>query len=58
MRRAGSRAPDTAEVADAMRDAVRWLEDDAVADLNEDDVRAAALERVPQFLDEGWTWRR
>lgn len=52
------RAPDTAEVAAAMRDAVRLLEDEAVTDLDEDEVRAAALERVPQFLHEGWTWRR
>ena len=52
------RAPDTAEVAAAMREAVRLLEDEAVTDLDEEEVRAAALERVPQFLDEGWTWRR
>jgi lipoate-protein ligase A len=52
------RAPDTTEVASAMREAVRSLEDDGLTELNEDEVRAAALERVPQFLDEGWTWRR
>ena len=52
------RTPDTAEVACAMREAVRSLEDDGVMELNEDEVRAATLERVPQFLDEAWTWRR
>ncbi|HJP84944.1 MAG TPA: hypothetical protein VJ852_03090 [Gemmatimonadaceae bacterium] len=52
------RAPDVSEVADAMRDAARTLEDDALTELDEDEIRAAALERVPQFLDEGWTWRR
>lgn len=52
------RTPDPAEVADVMFDSVRSLEDESVTDLAEDEVRADALERVPQFLDEGWTWRR
>ena len=52
------RAPDPFEIAHLMREAVRSLEDEAVTELDEDEVRAAALERVPQFLDEGWTWRR
>jgi len=52
------RAPDAAEVAIAMRDAVRALEDAELTDLDEREVRAAMFERVPQFLDEGWTWRR
>ena len=52
------RAPDPAEVAEVMRDAVQALEDEDVSELDEGDVRADALERVPQFLDEGWTWRR
>jgi len=52
------RAPDAAEVATAMREAVRSLEDEDVTELDEDEVRAAMLERVPQFLDEEWTWRR
>ena len=52
------RAPDAAEVAAVMREAVRSLEDEGVTELDEDEVRAATLERVPQFLDEGWTWRR
>jgi lipoate-protein ligase A len=52
------RAPAPDEVADAMFEAVRELEDTDAAGLDEDDVRAAALERVPQFLDEDWTWRR
>jgi hypothetical protein len=52
------RAPDATEVASAMLDAVRSLEDDGVTDLAESDIRAEALARVPQFLDEDWTWRR
>jgi lipoyl(octanoyl) transferase len=52
------RAPDPLEVAGAMFDAVRALEDCAASELSEDDVRADALMRVPHFLDEGWTWRR
>lgn len=52
------RAPDTAEVAETMLDAVRSLEDPEVAELAESDIRTDALARVPQFLDEEWTWRR
>jgi lipoate-protein ligase A len=52
------RAPDVAEVAAVMREAVRTLEDPAVTDLDEAELCAIMLERVPQFLDEGWTWRR
>jgi lipoate-protein ligase A len=52
------RAPDPAEIADAMFDAVRAIEDAQASELTEDEVRSEALARVPQFLDEGWTWRR
>jgi hypothetical protein len=52
------RAPDAEEVAIAMFDAVRELEDPLAIELAEDDVRDEALERVPHFLDEEWTWRR
>ena len=52
------RAPDAAEVGVAMLDAVRSLEDEDVSELAEADIRADALARVPEFLDEGWTWRR
>jgi len=52
------RSPEPAEVAGAMFDAVRSLEDADATDLSEDDIRAEALEHVPHFLDEGWTWRR
>ena len=41
-----------------MLEAVRSLEDDGVTLLEEDEIRAEALERVSYFLDEGWTWRR
>lgn len=52
------RAPEPAEVASAMFAAVRSLEDGDATDLSEDEIRAEALEHVPHFLDEGWTWRR
>jgi len=52
------RSPDPAEVAGAMFDAVRSLEDAGAIELDEDEVRNAALQHVSHFLDEGWTWRR
>ena len=52
------RAPDAAEVASAMFDAVRSLEDVDATELAEDEIRADALQYVPRFLDEEWTWRR
>ena len=52
------RAPEPNEVAAAMFDAVRELEDEAAIEMLEDDVRSEALQRVPHFLDEDWTWRR
>jgi hypothetical protein len=52
------RAPASDEVAAAMFDAVRELEDPEATELDESEIRAAAMERVSEFLDEGWTWRR
>lgn len=52
------RAPNVREVATAMFDAVRALEDADATKLIEAEIRGEAMERVPQFLDEGWTWRR
>ena len=52
------RSPDANEVASAMFDAVRSLEDADAVELAEDDVREETLEHVPHFLDEDWTWRR
>ena len=52
------RAPDSSELARAMFDAVRSLEDPDATELAEDNIRDEALARVPHFLDEGWTWRR
>lgn len=52
------RAPDVREVATAMFDAVRALEDADATRLPEDEIRGETLEHVPHFLDEGWTWRR
>ncbi len=52
------RAPDAAEVAHAMFDAVRSLEDADATELSEDEIRADALQLLPRYLDEEWTWRR
>jgi lipoate-protein ligase A len=52
------RSPDAAEVAGAMFDAVRALEDANATELDEDEIRAAASRHVPHFLDTEWTWRR
>jgi lipoate-protein ligase A len=52
------RSPEADEVADAMFDAVRSLEDADATELGEDDVREETLKHVPHFLDEDWTWRR
>ena len=52
------RSPDAGEVAEVMFDAVRSLEDSEATELSEEEVRGEALERVPHFLDEEWTWRR
>jgi lipoate-protein ligase A len=52
------RAPDAAEVAGAMFDAVRALEDAEATELDEGEIRAETMHHLPRFLDEGWTWRR
>jgi lipoate-protein ligase A len=52
------RAPDVSEVARAMFEAVRSLEDVNAGEMDEEEIRADALAVVPRFLDEGWTWRR
>ena len=52
------REPDLREVASAMFDAVRSLEDEGACALAEDAVRGETLDYVSEFLDEGWTWRR
>jgi lipoate-protein ligase A len=52
------RTPDAGEVASAMFDAVRSLEDVDATELSEDEIRADTLKHVPRFLDEEWTWRR
>jgi lipoate-protein ligase A len=52
------RVPDAAEVASAMFDAVRSLEDAEASELHENEIRAEALQHLPRFLDEDWTWRR
>ena len=50
--------PDADQVAVGMFDAVRTLEDADAAEMTEDEIRGEALQRVPHFLDEDWTWRR
>jgi lipoyl(octanoyl) transferase len=52
------RSPNPSEVAKAMFDAVRQLEDEDPTELAEEEIRADALKLVPRFLDEEWTWRR
>jgi lipoate-protein ligase A len=52
------RAPEVLEVAGVMFDAVRSLEDVEATELTEDEIRADALQYLPRFLDEEWTWRR
>lgn len=52
------RAPDPTEVANAMFDAVRSLEDADAIELDEGEIRAEALRHLPRFLDPEWTWRR
>jgi lipoate-protein ligase A len=52
------RSPQATEVANAMFEAVRSLEDPDAMGMSEDEVRADALEYVPHFLNEDWTWRR
>jgi lipoate-protein ligase A len=52
-------APDLANVADALADAVRDLEDPNCRTLDvDDDVRARAAALVVRYLDDAWTWRR
>lgn len=52
------RTPAAADVAGAMFEAVRLLEDPEAEDLSENDIRSEALAFVPNYLDEDWTWRR
>jgi lipoyl(octanoyl) transferase len=52
-------APDLANVADALADAVRDLEDPNCRTLDvDDDVRARAAALVVRYVDDAWTWRR
>ena len=52
------RSPDVREVATAMFDAVRALEDEDASPMAEDEIRDEARAHVPHFRDEDWTWRR
>jgi lipoate-protein ligase A len=52
------RAPSPDEVALAMFEAVREGEGSEGSPMLEDEVRAGALSRLGEFLDDNWTWRR
>lgn len=52
------RAPEVREVANAMFDAVRALEDADATRLTEESVRGETLDYISHFLNEEWTWRR
>jgi lipoyl(octanoyl) transferase len=51
-------APESADVASAMFEAVNKNEMTLGAIIDEDEIRPAALDLLPEFLDEKWTWRR
>jgi len=50
--------PDVAEVAAALFGAVHALEDPEACELDESEIRPAALDRITDFENELWTWRR
>ncbi|MDQ6717013.1 MAG: hypothetical protein M3Z17_01560 [Gemmatimonadota bacterium] len=52
------RAPDSAELAAVMFESVEEMEHTTGTRLDESEIRCAALEMIPGFLDENWTWRR
>jgi lipoate-protein ligase A len=52
------RPPAADEVATAMFDAIREMEDPAADRISEEEIREDTLKHVPRYLDEGWTWRR
>ena len=59
LRAALGRAPTLDEVADALNDAVRRLEDPAAAPLPFDDARRASADSArARYVDDAWTWRR
>jgi lipoate-protein ligase A len=53
------RAPDLAEVAQALRQALQETEDPAAADIHVADLDEAVLARArARYADQSWTWRR
>lgn len=58
LRAALGRAPAVAEVAAALFEALRALEDPAATPLADDALEAEAAQRRPRYLDDTWTWRR
>jgi len=59
LRAALGRAPSAADVAGALVDALRALEDPAAAPLAQDELPAArAAAARARYADDAWTWRR
>lgn len=56
--RALGRTPAPGEIADALIDAVREIEDPHARELEELHVRDHTLAELPRFKNEVWTWRR
>ena len=52
------RPPSSEEVATAMFEAVRDLEDPRARELDENELRDDTRTHLPHYLDEAWTWRR
>jgi lipoate-protein ligase A len=52
------RPPAADEVAVALFDAVREMEDEGATCISEDEVHEVTLSHVSRYLDEEWTWRR
>jgi lipoate-protein ligase A len=52
------RPPVPHEVATAMFDAIREMEDAEAERISEEEIREDTLRHVPRYLDKEWTWRR
>ncbi len=52
------RTPTVAEIASALFDSVRELEDQNAASLDESEVEELTFAELPRFENELWTWRR
>jgi len=52
------RKPTPKELAEAMFEAVKSLEDAQSVEIEEHEIRDDTLRRIPHFVDRRWTWRR